>query len=88
MLQPTPISAGRGNVDDATFALAAFRGDHGRNSIREKGGLAVEEATMLQRHDVLSSGLKVDRDWWRTTKLVILAAAALSAAYVVHVTLL
>jgi len=43
---------------------------------------------MLQRHDVLSSGLKVDRDWWRATKLVILTVAALSAAYVVHVTLL
>lgn len=43
---------------------------------------------MLQRHDVLSSGLKVDRDWWRATKLAILTVAALSAAYLVHATLL
>lgn len=40
---------------------------------------------MLQRHDVLPGGLKADRDWWRSTKLGILVAAALAAAYAVHV---
>lgn len=36
---------------------------------------------MLRRHIVLPSGLKVDRDWWRSTKLGIAVAVALLAAY-------
>ena len=40
---------------------------------------------MLQRHVVLGSGLKVDRDWWRFTKLSILIGLAATAAYAVHV---
>ena len=43
---------------------------------------------MLQRHDVLSGGLKVDRDWWRATKLVAIIVVALAAAYLVNATLL
>ena len=39
---------------------------------------------MLQRHIVLRSGLKLDRDWWRATKLSIAIALALIAAYAVH----
>ncbi len=34
---------------------------------------------MLERHDVLSTGLKVHRDWWRATNLVALIAVALVA---------
>ena len=40
---------------------------------------------MLQRHVVLGSGLKVDRDWWRFTKLSIVIGLAATAAYAVHV---
>ena len=43
---------------------------------------------MLERHEVLRSGRKVDRDWWYSTKLGMVIAAALVAAYVVHATLL
>ena len=41
-------------------------------------------ATMLQRHDILPGGLKVDRDWWHAAKLGIAVAVALVAAYAVH----
>ena len=41
---------------------------------------------MLKRHDVLPTGLKVDRDWWRAVKLLIVGA--LAAAYVISATLL
>ena len=43
---------------------------------------------MLERHEVLRSGFKVDRPWWYATKLVAAIMAALVAAYVVHTTLL
>ena len=43
---------------------------------------------MLKRHDVLPSGLKVDRDWWHAIKLVGIVVGALAAAYVVNATLL
>ena len=43
---------------------------------------------MLERHEVLSSGIKVDRDWWYTTKLVGVIGIAIAAACVVIVTLL
>ena len=43
---------------------------------------------MLQRHEVLSSGIKVDRDWWYTTKLVAVIAVFASTACVVTATLL
>ena len=43
---------------------------------------------MLKRHDVLSSGLKVDRDWWHATKLAIIIICSLAAAYIVNETLL
>ena len=39
---------------------------------------------MLQRHVILPTGLKVDRDWWHATKLGIAVAVALVAAYAVH----
>ena len=39
---------------------------------------------MLQRHETLPSGLRMDRDWWHATKLGIVIAAALAAAYAVH----
>ena len=39
---------------------------------------------MLQRHDNLPGGLKVDRDWWHAAKLGIAVAVALVAAYAVH----
>ena len=42
---------------------------------------------MLKRHDVLPSGLKVDRDWWHAIKLVGIVVVALAAAYVVNATL-
>ena len=43
---------------------------------------------MLQRHEALRSGRKVDRNWWYATKLGMVILAALVAAYVVHATLL
>lgn len=43
---------------------------------------------MLERHEVLRSGRKVDRDWWYSTKLGLVIAGALVAAYVVHATIL
>ena len=43
---------------------------------------------MLQRHEALRSGRKVDRNWWYATKLGMVILIALVAAYVVHVTLL
>ena len=42
---------------------------------------------MLRRHDVLPSGLKVDRDWWHTVKLAIIVVSTLAAAYVINETL-
>lgn len=43
---------------------------------------------MLERQQVLRSGLKVDRPWWYATKLVAVIVVALVAAYVVNATLL
>ena len=43
---------------------------------------------MLKRHEVLPSGLQIDRDWWHATKLVCIVVVALAAAYVVNATLL
>ena len=43
---------------------------------------------MLQRNEILSSGIEVDRSWWYATKLVAVIAIAAVAAYVVHATLL
>ncbi len=43
---------------------------------------------MLERHQVLRSGFRVDRPWWYATKLIAAIVAALVAAYVVHATLL
>ena len=43
---------------------------------------------MLERHRTLSSGRKVDRDWWYAVKYGMMIFAALAAAYVVHITLL
>ena len=43
---------------------------------------------MLQRHDVLSSGIKIDRDWWYTTKLVAVIVISAAAAFAVIATLL
>ncbi|MCY4214453.1 MAG: hypothetical protein OXF68_12600 [Gammaproteobacteria bacterium] len=42
---------------------------------------------MLERHEVLRSGRKVDRNWWYSTKLGMVVLTALVAAYVVHATL-
>lgn len=43
---------------------------------------------MLERHVVLRSGRKADRQWWYSTKLGTVIVTALAAAYVVHTTLL
>ena len=43
---------------------------------------------MFQRHEILPSGRKEDRDWWFATKLWAMVVGALIAAYVVHATLL
>ena len=43
---------------------------------------------MPQRHEVLRSGRKVDRNWWYAAKLGIVVLTALAAAYAVHATLL
>lgn len=43
---------------------------------------------MLERHEVLRSGSRVDRPWWYATKLLAAIVVALVAAYVVHTTLL
>lgn len=43
---------------------------------------------MLERHEVLRSGIKVDRDWWYAIKLGAVIVTALVAAYVVHTKLL
>ena len=43
---------------------------------------------MLQRHETLPSGRKIDRDWWYSVKLGMVIFTALAAAYVVHITLL
>ena len=43
---------------------------------------------MLQRHEVLSGGVKVDRDWWYTTKLIAVIVVAVAAAFAVIATLL
>ena len=42
---------------------------------------------MLERHEFLSSGMKVDKDWWYATKLGTWIVGALVAAYVVHLML-
>ncbi len=36
---------------------------------------------MIKRHEVLSSGMKVDRQWWLGTKLVAMVVVVLVAAY-------
>ncbi len=43
---------------------------------------------MFERHEILPSGRKADRDWWFATKLGAMIVGALVAAYVVHVTVL
>ena len=43
---------------------------------------------MLERHEVLPSGRKADRESWFATKLVAVIVTALAAAYVVNATLL
>jgi hypothetical protein len=43
---------------------------------------------MFERHEIMPSGRKEDRDWWFATKLAALVIGAMVAAYVVHVTLL
>jgi len=39
---------------------------------------------MFERHEVLPGGLKMERDWWITTKLLAIVVVALGAAYLVH----
>lgn len=39
---------------------------------------------MFERHEVLPSGRKAERDWWITTKLLTIVVVALVAAYVAH----
>ena len=36
---------------------------------------------MIERHEVLSSGMKVDRPWWLGAKLGALVVLTLAAAY-------
>ena len=43
---------------------------------------------MLERHEVLRSGRKVDRNWWYSAKLGMVVLTPLAATYVVHATLL
>ena len=43
---------------------------------------------MFERHVVLRSGRKADRNWWYSAKLGMVVLTALAAAYVVHATLL
>lgn len=33
---------------------------------------------MLQRHEILPSGLKVDRDWWFATKVATIVGGAVA----------
>ena len=33
---------------------------------------------MLERHETLPSGLKVDRDWWFATKVVVIIGGAVA----------
>ena len=42
----------------------------------------------MERHEVLRGGREVNRDWWYSTKLGLVVAGALVAAYAVHATLL
>ena len=48
----------------------------------------LQEVKVLERHEVLRSGRKVDRDWWPSTKLGLVIAGALVAACAVHPALL
>ena len=41
---------------------------------------------MIERHEITPSGLKVDRDWWMTTKVV--GSVALAAALAIAAALL
>ena len=47
-----------------------------------------EEVIMLQRHEVLSGGVKVDQDWWYTSKLIAVIVIAAAAAFAVIATFL
>lgn len=40
---------------------------------------------MFKRHETLPSGLKVDRDWWATTKIVLVLIGAVVLALSAHV---
>lgn len=42
---------------------------------------------MLERHEFLSSGMKVDKHWWYAVKLGAVIVTALVAAYMVHLML-
>ena len=42
---------------------------------------------MLQRHETLPSGRKIDRDWWYSVKFGMMVFGALGAAYLVHIML-
>ena len=37
---------------------------------------------MIERHEVLPSGLKVDRDWWFAAKVVTIVGLGVTAAAV------
>ncbi|MDE0348115.1 MAG: hypothetical protein OXM56_00170 [Gammaproteobacteria bacterium] len=39
---------------------------------------------MFERHHVGRSGVKYERDWWITTKLLIIVVVAVGAAYLFH----
>jgi len=39
---------------------------------------------MFERHEMLPGGLKIEREWWIATKLLIIVVVAAGAAYLVH----
>ena len=74
-------------MDGVTVVLAVFAAGIAALTLAERLDW-LQEATMLERHQVLRSGFRVDRPWWYATKLIAAIVAALVAAYVVHATLL
>ena len=74
-------------IDGCKLGLAVFCSVRGRATICRESGLAIG-GNVFERHEIMPSGRKEDRDWWFATKLGAVVIGAMVAAYVVHVTLL